>query len=148
MDQSGRSSGAVLLRAAVLPAGRGDPGGAGNAPPHSGNGHRHRSISAWARCPARARLRKRERPDGLRARESERVRGDVPLRLRPLVAKLKEPERAGYADDRAADLFSDLAGQGVEDWLGTVPASAGKDVRAVVVEHEDRAAGPGQYRAR
>jgi hypothetical protein len=51
-------------------------------------------------------------------------------------------------DDRAADFFADLPGQGIYDGLGAVPASAGQNVRAVVVEREDRTAGTGEDRAR
>ena len=58
-----------------------------------------------------------------------------------LVAKLEEPERSGLADDRAADLFPYLAGQGVEDALRTLSTTARQDVRAVLVEYEDRPAG-------
>src|SRR5437868_15165807 len=76
--------------------------------------------------------------------EVARIRVEVALRLGPLVAKLEEAERSGLADDRAADLLPDLAGQGVEDGLRPLSPAARQNVRAVVLEYEDRPARPGQ----
>ena len=76
--------------------------------------------------------------------EVARIRVEVALRLGPLVAKLEEPERSGHADDRAANLLPYLAGEGVEDGLRTLSTTAGQNVRAVLVEYEDRPAWPGQ----
>ena len=66
------------------------------------------------------------------------------LRLRAVVAKLDDPERSRVTNDRASDLFTDLASQSLEDRLGSLPSSPGQNVRAVFVEHEHRAARPSQ----
>ena len=76
--------------------------------------------------------------------EVARIRVEVALRLRPLVAKLEEPEWSGLADDRAADLLAYLANQGVEDGLRSLSTTARQNVRAVLVEYEDRPTWPGQ----
>ena len=70
------------------------------------------------------------------------------LRPRPLVAKLDEPEKSRATNDRAAHLLPDLTRQGVEDGLRSLPASPRQDVRAVLVEREDRPTRPCEDRAR
>src|SRR5437667_10417330 len=76
-----------------------------------------------------------------------RIRVRMPLRSRSVVAKLKEPEGLRLADDRAADLLADLAGEGLEHGLRLLPPTPGQYVRAVVVEHEDFAVRRGEDRA-
>ncbi len=68
------------------------------------------------------------------------------LRPRPLVAKLDEPEKSRATNDRAAHLLPDLTRQSVEQRLRPLPVSAGQNMGAVFVEHEDRSAGSGQDR--
>src|SRR5439155_24803058 len=63
----------------------------------------------------------------------------MPLRSRPVVAKLEEPEGLRLTDDRAADLLADLPGQGVEHGLGLLPPTARQHVQALILEHEDHA---------
>ena len=68
------------------------------------------------------------------------------MSLRPgtVVAKLDDPEWSRVTNDRASDLFTDLASQSLEDRLGSLPASPGQNVWAVFVEHEHRATRPGE----
>jgi hypothetical protein len=66
----------------------------------------------------------------------------------PIVTELEEPERPGLADDVAADLLTDLAGEGHEYRLRRLPASSREDVRALIVENEHLAVVVHEHRAR
>src|SRR5207249_9226987 len=76
-----------------------------------------------------------------------RIRVRMPLRSRSVVAKLKEPGGLRLADDRAADLLADLAGEGLEHVLRLLPPTPRQHVRALILEHEDHAVLRREHRA-